>query len=49
MVARGIKERICIWWWPEEGEDFIQSLAREIGWPVPIETENNEDWKGGNA
>ncbi len=49
MVRRSIKERFCIWWWPEEGEDFIQDLARCLGWPVQIETENDEDWKGGRA
>ena len=49
MIQRSILERFCIWWWDEEGEDWVQHLASLLGWPVMIETDNNESWSGGGA
>ena len=49
MVERNIAERFCIWWWPHEGEDWIQHLASLMGWPVMIETDNTEIVDGGGA
>lgn len=49
MTKRNVMERFCIWWWDEEGEDWIQQLSFLLGWPVPIETDNMEYWDGGEA
>ncbi|MBQ7215571.1 MAG: hypothetical protein IJP54_05630 [Synergistaceae bacterium] len=51
MVERNIAERFCIWWWPEEGggEGWMQNLASLMGWPVMIETDNEEVMDGGGA
>lgn len=51
MVERGISERFCIWWWPDNGysDGWMQHLASLIGWPVMIETDNTEELDGGGA
>ena len=49
MIERGIGERFCVYWWDEEGTDWVQQLALLLGWPVALETWNIEDWDGGNA
>lgn len=49
MVERGIGERFCLYWWTDEGEDWMQQLACLLGWPVPIETDNIEILDGGGA
>ena len=52
MVERGIGERFCIYWWNDEGKNgnnWIQLLAKSIGWPVAIETFNQEVMDGGGA
>ena len=49
MVERSIAERFCVYWWDEEGEDWIQHLACLLGWPVPIQTDYVEIWDGGGA
>ena len=48
MVQRSLTERFCIWWW-DENEDFGGHIARLLGWPVPVETDNVEIWNGGGA
>lgn len=49
MIQRDIFERFLIYWWTDEGEDWVQQLAMLTGWPVPIETDNVEIWNGGGA
>ena len=49
MVQRSILERFCIYWWTDEGDDWVQHLASLIGWPVMIETDVTEIWDAGGA
>lgn len=49
MLKRNIAERFCIWWWDADGEDWMQHLAFLLGWPFPVETDNEEGWDGGGA
>lgn len=49
MVERGIADRFCIYWYTDNGEDWVQQLASLLGWPVMIETKNIEGRDGGGA
>ena len=49
MVRRGLLERFCIWWWDDPNEDAGGFLARTLGFPFPVETDNVETWDGGGA
>lgn len=48
MIQRSIMERFCVWWWDLE-DDQNGWLARILGWPCPVETDNVEIWDGGGA
>lgn len=49
MVEYGLGERFCLYWWNEEGTDWMQQLASLLGWPIPLEIDNIEVWDGGGA
>ena len=49
MIQRSIFDRIQVWWWDNDRDDWSGYSARYLGWPVPVETDNVEVWDGGGA
>lgn len=49
MIQRNLMERFCIYWWTDEGTDWVQQVAELLKWPVPIEIDNVEIQDGGGA